>query len=166
MLLAQKCVLIFYTLCIKCVTFTWKLTHARLYQEAMQSKNCTHWAFCRMPPWSLFPWDWAGSSTCELLGMGVCSFPPHHVDTLRCHPLWDVSVRPRTAHHRARGQRREPPDPSLRVLSPFSRVQLFETVRTSAHRAPLSMGSPGKNTGEGCQALPARDLPNSGIETS
>ena len=39
------------------------------------------------------------------------------------------------------------------VLSHFSRIQLFETVRTAAHQAPLSRDSPGKNTGVGCHAL-------------
>ena len=32
----------------------------------------------------------------------------------------------------------------------FSRVQLCATLWTTAHQAPLSMGSPGKNTGAGC----------------
>ena len=35
----------------------------------------------------------------------------------------------------------------------FSHVQLFVTLWTVALQAPLSMGSPGKNTGVGCQAL-------------
>ena len=33
------------------------------------------------------------------------------------------------------------------VLSHFSHVRLFATPRTVAHQAPLSMNSPGKNTG-------------------
>ena len=39
------------------------------------------------------------------------------------------------------------------LLSHSSRVRLFATVRTVAHQAPLSMDSPGKNTGVGCHAL-------------
>ena len=35
----------------------------------------------------------------------------------------------------------------------LSRVRLFETLRTVARQAPLSMGSLGKNTGEGCHFL-------------
>ena len=36
------------------------------------------------------------------------------------------------------------------VLSHFNHVQLFETLWTVARQAPLSMDSPGKNTGECC----------------
>ena len=40
------------------------------------------------------------------------------------------------------------------MLSHFSRVRLFATPSwTVAHQAPLSMGSPGKNTGVGCHFL-------------
>ena len=39
------------------------------------------------------------------------------------------------------------------MVSHFSHVQLFVTLWTVAHQAPLSMGSPGKNTGVGCHAL-------------
>ena len=39
------------------------------------------------------------------------------------------------------------------VPSLFTRAQLFVTPWTVAHQAPLSMGSPGKNTGVGCYAL-------------
>ena len=35
----------------------------------------------------------------------------------------------------------------------FSRVQLFATLWTAAHQAPLSMGSPGKNNGVGYHVL-------------
>ena len=35
----------------------------------------------------------------------------------------------------------------------FSRVQLCATPWTVAHQAPVSMGSPGKNTGVGCHFL-------------
>ena len=38
-------------------------------------------------------------------------------------------------------------------LSHFSHVQPFATLWTVAHQAPLSMGSPGKNPGVGCQVL-------------
>jgi len=39
------------------------------------------------------------------------------------------------------------------VLSYFSCVWLFETLWTIAQHAPLSMGSPGKNTGVGCHVV-------------
>ena len=39
------------------------------------------------------------------------------------------------------------------VLSYLSRVQLFVTLWTVAHQAPLSIGSPGQNTGVGGHAL-------------
>ena len=39
------------------------------------------------------------------------------------------------------------------LLSRFSPVRLFATVWTVAHQDPLSMDSPGKNTGVGCPAL-------------
>ena len=39
------------------------------------------------------------------------------------------------------------------VLSRFSHVQLFATLWTIAHQAPLSTGLSGKNTGVGCHAL-------------
>ena len=39
------------------------------------------------------------------------------------------------------------------ILSHFSRVQLFVTLWTIARQAPLSMDSPGKNTGVGCHVL-------------
>ena len=37
--------------------------------------------------------------------------------------------------------------------SHFSCVQLFVTLWTTACQAPLSIDSPGKNTGVGCQVL-------------
>ena len=39
------------------------------------------------------------------------------------------------------------------MLSRFSRVQLFGTLWTVTHQAPLSWDSPGKNTGVGCHVL-------------
>ena len=39
------------------------------------------------------------------------------------------------------------------MLSRLSCVRLFVTPWTVAHQAPLSMNSPGKNTGVGCHAL-------------
>ena len=39
------------------------------------------------------------------------------------------------------------------VISRFSHVQLFATLWTTAHQAPLSTGLSGKNTGVGCHAL-------------
>ena len=73
----------------------------------------------------------------------------------------------------------------LKVKS-LSRVQLFVTLWSIAHQAPLSMGFSGKNTGVGCHSPPGSsvhgifrqeywsglpfpspgDLPNSGIEPS
>ena len=41
----------------------------------------------------------------------------------------------------------------LLLLSRFSRVQLCATPETAAHQAPLSLDSPGKNTGVGCHFL-------------
>ena len=39
------------------------------------------------------------------------------------------------------------------MLSRFSPAQLFVTLWTVAHQAPLSMGFPIKNTGLGCHAF-------------
>ena len=39
------------------------------------------------------------------------------------------------------------------ILSHFSRVRLFVTLWTIARQVPLSMDSPGKNTGVGCHIL-------------
>ena len=39
------------------------------------------------------------------------------------------------------------------IFSYFCCVQLFVTLRTVAHQAPLSMDSSGKNTGVGCHFL-------------
>ena len=41
----------------------------------------------------------------------------------------------------------------VHVLSHFSHVWLFETLWTVSYQAPLTMGSPDKNTGVGCHAL-------------
>ena len=41
----------------------------------------------------------------------------------------------------------------LLLLSHFSRVRLCATPQMAAHQAPLSLDSPGKNTGVGCQFL-------------
>ena len=41
----------------------------------------------------------------------------------------------------------------LLLLSHVSRVQPCVTPLTAAHQAPLSLDSPGKNTGVGCHAL-------------
>ena len=49
------------------------------------------------------------------------------------------------------------------MLSHFSHVQLFVTPWTVAHQAPLSMDSPGKNTGVG-SCPPPGDLPDQGIK--
>ena len=49
------------------------------------------------------------------------------------------------------------------VLSLFSHVQLFVTLCTIAYQTPLSISSPGKNTGVGCHALLQRIFPTQGL---
>ena len=49
-------------------------------------------------------------------------------------------------------------------LSRFSPVRLFATVWTIAHQDPLSMDSPGKNTGVGCPALLQGVFPTQGLK--
>ena len=49
------------------------------------------------------------------------------------------------------------------LLSPFSHVQLFVTLCTVARQAPLSMGSPGRNTRVDCQALLQGTFPTQGL---
>ena len=51
-------------------------------------------------------------------------------------------------------------------LSHFSCVQLFVTLWTVAHRAPLSMGFSRQEYWSGLPCLPLGDLPNPGIETA
>ena len=50
------------------------------------------------------------------------------------------------------------------VLSCLSHVQLFETLWTIAHQAPLSMGFSRQEYWNGLPFLPPGDLPNPGIE--
>ena len=50
------------------------------------------------------------------------------------------------------------------MLSCFSRVQLFETLRTIAHQAPLSMGFSRQEYWSGLQCPPPEDLLNPGFE--
>ena len=50
------------------------------------------------------------------------------------------------------------------LLSGFSRVQLFVTLRTVAHQAPLSMGFSRQEHCSGLPYLPPEDLPNPEIE--
>ena len=50
------------------------------------------------------------------------------------------------------------------TLSPFSHVQLSETVWTVAHQAPLSMGSSRQEYCSGLPCPPPGDLPEPGIE--
>ena len=50
------------------------------------------------------------------------------------------------------------------VLSHFSRVQLFATLRTKAHQAPLSMGFSMQEYCKGLPCPPPGDLPSPGIE--
>ena len=49
------------------------------------------------------------------------------------------------------------------MLSHFSCVQLLATMWTVAHQAPLTMDSPGKNTGVGLPYPPPGDLPDSSL---
>ena len=48
------------------------------------------------------------------------------------------------------------------MLSLFSHIQLCGTLRTVAWKPPLSMGSPGKNTGVDCHALLQGIFPTQG----
>ena len=48
--------------------------------------------------------------------------------------------------------------------SNFSSIQLFATLWTIAHQAPLSWDSPGKNTGMGCHALQQGIFPTQGTK--
>ena len=50
------------------------------------------------------------------------------------------------------------------MLSCFSCVQLFATLWTVAHQAPLSMGFPRQEYWSGLPFPSPGDLPNSGIE--
>ena len=46
----------------------------------------------------------------------------------------------------------------------YSHVQIFVTLWTVAHQAPLSMGFPRKEYWSGLLCLPPGDLPNPGAE--
>ena len=50
------------------------------------------------------------------------------------------------------------------MLSRFSRVQLFATLWTAAHQAPLSMDFSRREYWSGLPCPPPGDLPNPGIE--
>ena len=50
------------------------------------------------------------------------------------------------------------------MLSRFSHVQLFATLWTIAHQAPLSTGFSREENWSGLPYLPPRDLPNPGIK--
>ena len=50
------------------------------------------------------------------------------------------------------------------MLGRFSRVQLFVTLWTVAHQAPLSMGFSRQEYWSGLPWPPSEDLPNPGIE--
>ena len=52
------------------------------------------------------------------------------------------------------------------VLSHFSSVQLFTTLWTVAHQAPLSMGFSRQEYWSGLPCPPPGNLPNPGIETA
>ena len=56
------------------------------------------------------------------------------------------------------------PNTRVRVPSRFRRVQLFATLWTSAHQAPLSMGFPRHKYWSKLSCPPPGDLPNLGIE--
>ena len=51
----------------------------------------------------------------------------------------------------------------VRTLSCFSHVQLFVTLCTAAHQAPLSMGFSGKNTGVDSHSLLQGNFPTQGL---
>ena len=50
------------------------------------------------------------------------------------------------------------------MLSCFSHVQLFATLWTVAHKAPLSMGFPSQEYWSGLLYPPPEDLPDPGIK--
>ena len=50
------------------------------------------------------------------------------------------------------------------MLSCFSHVQLFATLWTVAHKAPLSMGFPSQEYWSGLLCPPPEDLPDPGIK--
>ena len=50
------------------------------------------------------------------------------------------------------------------MLSCFSHVQLFTTLWTVAHKAPLSMGFPSQEYWSGLPCPPPGDLPDPGIK--
>ena len=50
------------------------------------------------------------------------------------------------------------------MLSHFSRVQLFVTLMTVAHQAPLSMGFSRQESWSGLPHPPPGDLPDSGFK--
>ena len=52
----------------------------------------------------------------------------------------------------------------VRVLSHLSHVRLYATRWNVALQTPLSLDSPGQNTGVGCHALLQGTFPNPGIE--
>ena len=54
---------------------------------------------------------------------------------------------------------------SLVCVSHFSCVWLIAILWTTDHQAPLSMDSPGKNTGEGCHALLQEIFPTQGLNS-
>ena len=55
-------------------------------------------------------------------------------------------------------------EPKTWVLSCFSCIQFFATLWAVAHQAPLSIDSPGKNTGVACHALLQGNLPDLRIQ--
>ena len=52
------------------------------------------------------------------------------------------------------------------LLSRFSHVQLFATLWTVAHQAPLSMGFSRQEYWDGLPCPPPGDLPDPGVETA
>jgi len=55
-------------------------------------------------------------------------------------------------------------DEFICMLSHFSHIQLFETLWTTAHQAPLSMGFSRQEYRSGLPCPPPGDLPNPGIK--
>ena len=109
----------------------------------------------------LGPWDSPGKNT----GVGCCAlhqciFPtqgsnPH----LLCLLPWQVVSLPLALPGK-------PVHVHASVLSCFSRVQLFETLRTVARQAPLSMKFSRQEYWSGFPCPPLADLPNPEIKVS
>ena len=88
-------------------------------------------------------WSWKGPPVIPLWGegAGVLSCPPHCQLLNEAYSGWRVCV-----------------------LSHFSHIQLYATLRTVTHQAPLSMEFSRQGYWNGLPCPPPGDLPNPGIE--